>query len=249
MTMSSPLLEVGRLVAGYGSGVVLHGASITVSGGEIVCLLGPNGAGKSTLMRTIAGLLKAQEGTVHFSGTDVTSLPAHQRARRGLSLVPEERSAFADLTVDQNLTVGAIASRGGTDKSSVEDRRLEVFDLFPRLHERRSQRSGTLSGGEQKMLVIGRSLMSAPILLLVDEPSQGLAPQALAVISAALQRLRTDHGISILIAEQNTSQALGWADRAYVLSGGRVSFEGAASDLQADDALMQRLYLGDDIDT
>jgi ABC-type branched-subunit amino acid transport system ATPase component len=242
------LLTANDLVAGYGAGVALHRVSVEVGSREIVCLLGPNGAGKTTLLRTLAGLIRPRSGQVLLDGRDVTSLPAHRRARLGIALVPEERSAFSDLTVDQNLRLGAVATRHAHRSASLAQRRARVFELFPRLGERGGQLASTLSGGEQKMLVIGRALMSDPRLLLVDEPSQGLAPQALDVIIAALRELHDSAEVAIVVAEQNTERALSWADRAYVLSTGTVRHAGPAAELEADEALMEKLYLGDRVE-
>lgn len=244
----APLLTVDAIVAGYGGGEVLHGVSLEVRDGEVVCLLGPNGAGKTTLLRAIAGLLRPRAGHVRLAGRDVTRTPPHIRARRGVALVPEERSAFGELTVDQNLTLGAMAQRRARDPRWLRDHKAEVFELFPVLHERSGQLARTLSGGEQKMLVIGRALMSEPMLLLVDEPSQGLAPQLVASISDALIELHKERQVSVIVAEQNLERVLGWAHRAYVLSGGRVQHQGPAAELRDDDELMEKLYLGDYVD-
>jgi branched-chain amino acid transport system ATP-binding protein len=242
---SAPLFGVENIVAGYGRGETLHGVSLEVREGEIVCLLGPNGAGKSTLLRVMAGLLRARKGTVRLGDHDITSLSPYVRAGLGFALVPEERSAFPDLTVEQNLILGALSAGRASDRKWLMTHQAQVFELFPQLKERAGQEAHTLSGGEQKMLVVGRALMSDPSVLVLDEPSQGLAPKLVDAIAAALAQIRHERGISIVVAEQDADRALDWSDRAYVMSDGAITFSGTAEQLRKDTLLMERLFMGD----
>ena len=231
------MLEVADLHAGYGEAAVLHGISLTVTKGEVVCLIGSNGAGKTTTMRTIAGLLRPQSGTVTLEGNAIGGQRASALVSAGLAMVPEGRRVFAPLTVLENLQMGGYSVRG--QASADLDR---IYALFPRLRERHNQPAGTLSGGEQQMLAIGRALMSRPRLLLLDEPSMGLAPMVVAEIFATIARLNAE-GLSILLAEQNARMALKIATRGYVLQTGRVVIAASAADLATNESV-RNAYLG-----
>jgi branched-chain amino acid transport system ATP-binding protein len=230
------MLEVSEVSTGYLGENVIHGVSFSVIEGEVVAVIGSNGAGKTTLFRAVCGLHRQTRGIVTFKGERITGRRAHVIARRGLCYVPAERRLFPEMTVSENLDLGAYPNR------PVADRRTLVFDLFPRLAERRRQRAGTMSGGEQQMLAVGRALMAQPQLLLLDEPSTGLAPKLAAEAYTALAALR-EHGLTIVVAEQQVPLALGLADRAYVLENGRVQLEGPSSEL-AENPDVQRAYLG-----
>jgi branched-chain amino acid transport system ATP-binding protein len=234
---NSPLLTVSGLSVAYGPVIALHEVSITVSAGEIVAVLGPNGAGKSTLLRTIAGALRPVAGTVAFAGRPLPGRP-EDVVRRGVCLVPEGRQIFPGLTTQENLEVGAIARRDG---AGIADDIERAFAMFPILRERAEQPAGTLSGGEQQQLAIGRALMARPRMMLLDEPSLGLAPIVVDQIFGLIQQLR-DAGTTLLVVEQNVHRALEVADRAYVLSVGRLVREGPASTLVARE--LERTYLG-----
>jgi branched-chain amino acid transport system ATP-binding protein len=231
----SALLEAHELHTAYGLSRVLFGVSIEVNAGECVCLLGRNGVGKSTTMRSIMGLTPPQSGRVVFKGTDITGWPAYRIARAGIGFVPEDRRIFADLTVWENLDVARRAA-GGNGGFTVE----RVFDLFPKLRELTGRNGGYLSGGEQQMLTIARTLMGNPDLLLLDEPSEGLAPIVVDHLRDQIARLKAD-GLTILLAEQNTEFSLSLADRVYVLEKGSIRFSGPAARLRDDAALRQEL--------
>jgi branched-chain amino acid transport system ATP-binding protein len=233
------LLEVEELAVSYGPIKAVHDLSVTVDQGEIVTLLGANGAGKSTSLQAMVGLLPIQRGQVRFEGVSIGGLPTEQVVRRGMTLTPEGRRIFSTLTIEENLRIGATAGRGRADFRRSWD---EVMSLFPILAARHRQLAGTLSGGEQQQLAIARSLMSAPTLLLLDEPSLGLAPQVVELIFRLTATLR-DRGITILLVEQNVHQALDIADRGYVISGGRIVMSGSAADLKSSPDV-QRAYLG-----
>lgn len=233
------MLEITNLTAGYGPIQAITGVNLRVERGEIVTLLGSNGAGKSTTLRSISGLLKQKTGTIAFEGQSLQKLPPERIISRGISQVPEGRKIFGRLTVEENLDVGAYLVK---DKALILERKQRAFALFPRLAERRHQKGGTLSGGEQQMLAIGRALMQAPRLLLLDEPSMGLAPLLVEAIFEIIQRLNAE-GTTILLVEQNARMALQVAHRAYVLANGRLTMEGRASDL-AHDPEVQKAYLG-----
>jgi ABC-type branched-subunit amino acid transport system ATPase component/ABC-type branched-subunit amino acid transport system permease subunit len=237
------LLGVGALTAGYGAAPVLHGVSLQVREGEMVALLGANGAGKSTLMRALAGLHRPVQGGITFAGTDLAGLDAAHIAAMGVVLVPEGRQVFAELSVLDNLRLGAFPS-GRLPRTEVMRRIAAMFARFPRLRERQHQRAGLLSGGEQQMLAVARGLMSNPRVLLLDEPSLGLAPKVIADLFASLDRLREDD-ITIVLVDQMAALALSLADRAYVLEEGRVVASGSAAELARDPALVQA-YLGGD---
>jgi branched-chain amino acid transport system ATP-binding protein len=229
------MLEVRNVSAGYATGTVLRDVSVTVAEGQLLALLGRNGMGKTTLLRAIAGLRPPllTRGSIRLAGEEVSALPSHQVARRGLSLVPQGRRVFGSLTVEENL---AIVDRPGRGWDLAR-----VYDLFPRLVERRDQVSATLSGGEQQMLAIGRSLMTNPRLLLMDEPSEGLAPAVLDVILDRLRQIKA-HGQAVLLAEQNVDLALDVADQVCVLGeGGRIAWTGPPATLRDDPAILREL--------
>jgi branched-chain amino acid transport system ATP-binding protein len=229
------LLEVHDIHAAYGSSRVLFGISLTVARGECVCLLGRNGVGKTTTMRAIMGLTPPSSGRIVFDGTDITGLPPHRIARLGLGFVPENRRIFAELTVWENLDVAARAT-GRSGHWTVE----AVYGLFPKLSELANRQGGFLSGGEQQMLTIGRTLMGNPDLLLLDEPSEGLAPLVVESMLEQVSRLKRE-GLTILLAEQNVDFSLAIADRVYVLEKGAVRFAGAAAELRDNPRLRDEL--------
>jgi len=234
MTGAAAMLEVAGLRAGHGAVMVIDGLSLAVAEREAVALLGPNGAGKSTLVMAIAGTLRNRAGAVRFAGADLIRLPPHRIVARGVATVPEGRRIFAPLTVIDNLRLGAV--RLPPSRGREADAMDRVFALFPRLAERREQRAGTLSGGEQQMLAIGRALMSAPLLLLLGEPFLGLAPKVVDEILATLVALRAQ-GLTVLLVEQKTELALSFCDRAYVMQKGRIVREGPCAALAADATL------------
>ena len=237
--MSEVLLEVRDVDASYGAVGVLHQVSLAVGSGEIVCLIGANGAGKSTVLKCVSGLLPARVGTVHFDGLEITTAPAHRIVEMGLAHVPEGRRIFPRLSVLENLTLGAFLRR---DAAAVALDIERSFSLFPILAERRHQPGGTLSGGEQQMLAIARALMSRPRLLLMDEPSMGVAPLITARIFEAITALNRE-GLAILLVEQNARMALSLANRGYVLETGRVTVKGLAAHLATDERV-KKAYLG-----
>jgi branched-chain amino acid transport system ATP-binding protein len=229
--MAKPsILSVKGIETFYGAIQALHGVDLDVARGEIVTLIGANGAGKSTLLMTICGNPRARSGTIVFDGEDITGLPTHQIVRRGVAQVPEGRRIFARMSVYENLQMGAILADPANFKSDLE----RVFAMFPRLAERRDQRGGTLSGGEQQMLAIGRALMSRPRLLLLDEPSLGLAPLIVRQIFDSIGRIAREEGVTIFLVEQNAFHALRLADRGYVLANGRVRLSGSGKELLAN---------------
>lgn len=236
------MLKCHDLHAYYGAIRALAGVSLEVNEGEIVCLLGANGAGKSTLLGTLTNSVPVRaSGSVTFMGEELLGKPADAMVQRGIALSPEGRQLFATLTVDENLRLGSYLRR---DKSAIEQDYESVLDLFPRLRERRRQMAGTLSGGEQQMVAIGRALMSKPRLLLLDEPSLGLAPLIVREIMALIQRINAT-GVSVLLVEQNAQQALKISDRAYLLERGRIVDSGLAQDFH-DSVRVARAYLGGD---
>ncbi len=232
-------LEIDGLEVAYGRTTALHGISITVGEGQVVCLIGANGAGKTTAMRAVSGLVRPRAGRVRFAGQDITGQPAHRIAAAGLRQVPEGRQCFAELTVMENLALGAYLVPG---RGEIARRQDGVLARFPRLRERLHQLAGSMSGGEQQMLAIGRALMGAPRLLLLDEPSMGLAPLFVEEIFAIIAALKTE-GTTILLVEQNASAALDVADHAYVLETGRIVLSGAAAEVASDPAVAAA-YLG-----
>jgi branched-chain amino acid transport system ATP-binding protein len=233
------LLAIEELTAGYGGGTVLRALSLAVPQGSITALVGANGAGKTTLMRVLAGLLEPSAGRIRLDGAEIATLPSHQRVERGLVLVPEGRLVFPHLSVADNLRLGAWAPHARAQEAATA---AEIYALFPLLAERRSQDAGSLSGGEQQMLALGRGLMAQPRLLLLDEPTLGLAPQIARTIFATVEALRA-RGITVLIAEQDVRTTLAIADRAYVLENGRIKKHGAAAALR-DDPEIRAAYLG-----
>jgi branched-chain amino acid transport system ATP-binding protein len=233
------MLEVERLEVSYGALMALHGVSLTIQSGEMVALVGPNGAGKSTLLKTIAGLLVPRAGTIRWEGHPITVEPAQRIVEHGVALVPEGRRLFARMTVRENLELGAFTRRAQTARHAQLDR---VYKLFPRLFERERQLAGSLSGGEQQMLALGRALMALPRLLLLDEPSLGLAPRVIESIFSILAELHRE-GMSVLIVEQNVQAVLALARRAYILEAGRIVGEGEGQTLLRDDHI-RAAYLG-----
>jgi branched-chain amino acid transport system ATP-binding protein len=233
------LLEASDLHAGYGPLTVLHGIDFEVEDGGITTLLGANGAGKTTTLRAVCGMVKAR-GTLRFAGEALLGKATEDVVRRGIAHVPDGRGTFLDLTTEENLRLGAFTRR---DRAQVAEDLQRCYDYFPRLKERRSQQAGTLSGGEQQMLAISRALMLRPRLLLLDEPSFGLAPMVVQEIFRIMQRIRAEHRVSILLVEQNASLALEVADHAYLLETGRVVLGGPASVVRMDEAV-RRSYLG-----
>ena len=234
------LLALDDLHVYYGAIHALRGVSMQVEAGKIVTLIGANGAGKSTTLNTVSGLHRPRQGTVHLEDEDLTSVPPHEIVLRGVIQVPEGRRVFGRLTVLENLEMGAFTR---TDRRDIEDGLERTFALFPRLKERRTQVAGTLSGGEQQMLAIGRALMARPRLLLMDEPSMGLAPILVEQIFEAIQDINRQ-GTTILLVEQNAYMALNIAHRGYVLQTGNIVLSGPASELQAN-AEVKRAYLGE----
>jgi branched-chain amino acid transport system ATP-binding protein len=233
------LLEVDRIDVHYGGIHALRGASLKVDAGEIVTLIGANGAGKTTTLRAISGLVKPSHGKVTFDKQVITGVPAHAIVGRGLVMAPEGRGIFSNMTVEENLEMGAFLRH---DKAGIAKDKEHALSLFPRLKERLAQSAGTLSGGEQQMLAIARALLSRPKLLLLDEPSLGLAPQIVALIFKIVRTIAAD-GTTILLVEQNAHMALGVASRAYVLEVGQIVLDGPAKQLASDDKI-RKAYLG-----
>mgnify|MGYP002853562776 FL=1 len=237
--MAEPMLEVTNLTVSYGAIRALKGISFSVAQGEIISLIGSNGAGKTTTLHSVSNLIKKQGGSVTFNGEDITSLPADQIVKRGLIHVPEGRRIFANLTVRENLEMGAFIR---TDKAGIKADMERVYELFPRLKERIKQVAGTLSGGEQQMLAMGRGIMSTPKLLLLDEPSMGLAPILVDEIFDIIQRINKE-GTTILLVEQNAFKAMNIANRVYILETGSIIKSGDASAVINDPAV-KTAYLG-----
>ena len=233
------ILELHDIHTYYGSIHALKGISITVGEGEIVTLIGANGAGKSTTLRSINGLNRPRTGTIHFQGREITHDSPHSIVKRGIAQSPEGRKLFPRMTVLENLEMGAFQR---SDRARIREDRDRVFELFPRLHERRTQKAGTMSGGEQQMCAIGRALMARPKLLLLDEPSMGLAPIFVEKIFEIVQEIN-QQGTPILLVEQNALMALDTAHRGYVMETGRITLEGPAADLKTNEAV-QKAYLG-----
>jgi branched-chain amino acid transport system ATP-binding protein len=233
------LLDVERVAVGYGGAPAIVDVSVTVGDREIVAVIGPNGAGKSTLINCIAGLLRPQDGELRFAGDDLAAIPAHRICGKGIALVPEGRRLFTGMSVEENLEIGAYRSAARQQQREGLER---VYALFPMLRQRRQQLAGTLSGGQQQMVAIGRALMARPRLLLLDEPSLGLAPS---VVEEVFDVIRTIHqdGIAVLLVEQNVAQALAVADRAYVLEEGRIVADGVPAELLAQTRIREA-YLG-----
>jgi branched-chain amino acid transport system ATP-binding protein len=234
------LLELRDIHAGYGDSAVLDGLNFHVGSGEVVSILGPNGAGKTTIMRVITGLLAQSAGQIFFEGHDLSSVPAHRRVERGVCLSPEGRQVFPHLSVQDNLLLGAVSRRARRDRDATY---AKVCELFPRLAEREDQSAGLLSGGEQQMLAIGRALMGKPKLLLLDEPSLGLAPVMVDTVFAAIKQI-ADSGISVLLVEQNAHAAFGVATRGYVVSEGRVAVSGTRDELLNSEEVREAFFYG-----
>jgi branched-chain amino acid transport system ATP-binding protein len=237
---TAPLLAVEGLRVSYGPVAAVRGVSLAVRAGEVVALLGANGAGKSTLLRTISGLIRPRAGRVHLAGRAIDRLDPTRIVRLGIAHAPEGRRVFGSLSVADNLRLGAAARR---ERASLAEERERLLDLFPILRERLHQAAGTLSGGEQQMLALARALMAKPRLLLLDEPSLGLAPLMVRAIFGTLAGLKRD-GVTMLLVEQNVAAALELADRAYVLRTGEIRLEGAAAELRADPERIAHAYLG-----
>ena len=235
---SVPMLELRDISTHYGAICAVNGVSLQVRRGEIVSLIGANGAGKTTLLMTVCGNPRASGGTIWFEGEDITNLPTHQTMRKGIAISPEGRRVFADMTVADNLKMGGFFLTA----SEIDAGMKHVFQLFPRLQERAGQRAGLMSGGEQQMLAIGRALMSKPRLLLLDEPTLGLAPLIIAQIFEIIQAIRAQ-GVTVFLVEQNANRALSIADRGYVLETGRLVLEDTGANLLKNDAV-RKAYLG-----
>ncbi|GAC69919.1 branched-chain amino acid ABC transporter ATP-binding protein [Gordonia soli NBRC 108243] len=236
-----PVLQIDDMVVHYGRITALHGISLSVGAGELVTLLGANGAGKSTTMRGISGLNRLTSGDIRFNGESIANLAPHERVSRGIIQVPEGRRIFPGMTVLENLDMGCYG-RKFPSKADYRSSLDHVFDLFPRLGERKSQYGGTMSGGEQQMLAIGRALMARPTLLLLDEPSMGLAPMVIQQIFRIISQINSE-GTTILLVEQNAQQALSRSDRGYILETGTITKDGPGKDLLVDDAVREA-YLG-----
>jgi branched-chain amino acid transport system ATP-binding protein len=234
------MLEIKNLSVSYGAISALHGISMSVKAGGIVTLIGANGAGKTTTLKTISGLLKPKSGEIFYDGKNIAGLPPHQIVARGISHVPEGRMIFANLTVLENLQLGAYLQK---DKKIIQRELEHVFSLFPRLSERVKQIAGTLSGGEQQMLAIGRALMSKPKLLLLDEPSLGLAPLLVKTIFEKIVEINRQQGITILLVEQNANLALGISSFGYVLETGKITLQGGSASLRQNPQV-KSAYLG-----
>ena len=234
------MLEIRDLQVYYGMIQAIKGISLDVNQGEVIALIGANGAGKTTTLHTITGLLKPKAGSILFDGVDITRIAPHKIVSMGMAHVPEGRRVFSELTVLQNLRLGAYTRN---DKNEIEESLAGVYKRFPRLEERKNQIAGTLSGGEQQMLAMGRALMSKPKIILMDEPSMGLSPILVNEIFQIIQDVSAD-GVTVLLVEQNAKKALSIADRAYVLETGTISLEGNAQDLLNDDSI-KKAYLGE----
>ena len=237
--MAEPMLKIDNIDVYYGAIHALKGISLEVNEGEIVTLIGANGAGKSTTLRTISGLLKPKTGSITFLGQSIAGVRAHEIVKKGISQVPEGRRVFAEMTVMENLDLGAFVRK---DKAGIQQDLKHVFELFPRLEERKNQSAGTLSGGEQQMLAMGRALMSRPKLLLLDEPSMGLAPLLIKEIFNIIVDINKS-GTTVLLVEQNANMALKIADLAYVLETGTITMSGTGAELLASPAI-KKAYLG-----
>jgi branched-chain amino acid transport system ATP-binding protein len=236
--MSTPLLELRQVQVRYGAIAAVKGIDLRLAAGELVCLIGANGAGKTTTLNAIAGTLPLAGGHIHYAGQPIDTLPTHKRLRAGIALVPEGRGIFTRLTVEENLRMGAYSR----DDDAIDTDLERMLALFPRLRERHTQVAGTLSGGEQQMLAIGRALLSRPKLLLLDEPSMGLAPLIVEQIFEVIQQVKND-GVTVLLVEQNANLALAFAERGYVMESGAITLAGRGDELLAD-ARVRAAYLG-----
>jgi ABC-type branched-subunit amino acid transport system ATPase component len=235
--MIDSFLEASQIVAGYGETEILHGVSLRVSKGELVTIIGPNGSGKSTLLKAIFGLVRLRRGTVRFHGRDITSLPPEQMVGQGISYVPQSGNVFPSLSIQENLEMGAYVR-----KSGLHQRIEEMYTLFPDLAQQRSQRAGSLSGGQRQMLAFARAMMLDPQLLLLDEPSAGLSPAMVGVVFENIKRIHAS-GVSIIIVEQNAREALRLSHRGYVLANGENRLEGVGKEM-LNNPEVSRLYLG-----
>ena len=244
---TAPLLEVRNLKLSYGGITAVKGIDFYINSGELVTLIGANGAGKTTTLKVIAGLLKPSSGSIHFLGSAIGGQPAYELAELGVGLAPEGRGVFARMTILENLQMGAYVRQGSHSVKSIDHDLEVVLETFPRLRERLSQLAGTLSGGEQQMVAIARAMMARPKLLLLDEPSMGLAPLMVETIFGVIQNLN-QQGMTILLVEQNARLALSMADRAYVLESGVITLSGTANELLNDDRVREA-YLGVDVRT
>jgi ABC-type branched-subunit amino acid transport system ATPase component len=234
------LLRVRDVSAGYGKFTILHDINIDVHAGEIVCVIGPNGAGKSTAFKAVYGFVTVSSGHIHFADSEITNQQPEQVIQHGITFVPQGRSTFPQMTVEENLELGMYLVR---DKERIRRAKDRIYDMFPRLAERKTQLAGTMSGGEQRMLEIGRALMIEPRMIMLDEPSAGLAPIISKQVFATVQRLNAEYGITVFMVEQNARQGLEISHRGYVLEAGRNRFEGSGQALIESEAV-QRLYLG-----
>lgn len=234
------LLRVRNITAGYGKITILHGIDIDVREGEIVCVIGPNGAGKSTAFKAVYGFVKPSSGNIFFGDENITGEAPDQIIQHGITFVPQGRSTFPQMTVDENLELGMYLVR---DRDRIKKAKERIYDMFPRLRERKSQQAGTMSGGEQRMLEIGRALMLEPKMIMLDEPSAGLAPVISKQVFNMVKRMNNEFGITVFMVEQNAKQGLEVSHRGYVLEAGRNRFEGTGQDLIESPAV-QRLYLG-----
>lgn len=238
--MSEPILKIRNIESFYGPIMAIRGVSLDVHEGRVVSILGANGAGKTTLMKTVSGVMDPEKGTITFAGQDIQGSEPHKVVQQGIVHVPEGREVFPLLTVDENLSLGAYTS---TDKGQIEHDRELVFSYFPILKERRNQEAGTLSGGQQQMLAIGRGLMANPRIMLLDEPSLGLSPLLVQEIFAILKRLNEEQNMTMMLVEQNASAALNLAHDGYVMEVGRIVMDGTADELMASEDI-QNFYLG-----
>ncbi|MDR0355190.1 MAG: ABC transporter ATP-binding protein [Deltaproteobacteria bacterium] len=238
------MLRVEKLDVAYGHLQILRQVDMHIKNGEIVAILGANGAGKTTLLKSVMGLLPPKAGKVYYRGKDVTGTPTFELARQGISFVPEERNIFQAMSVEENLLLGAYYNK---DKAKIAQNLKKVYDMFPRLAERRKQLSGTMSGGERQMLAIGRGLMNEPHLIILDEPSMGLSPTNVLVVFETIKTL-TSQEVTIAIVEQNVHATLNVASRAYVMEHGAVVMEGTSEELSGND-YVKRMYLGQSIET
>lgn len=233
------MLEVKNLNVGYGRLQIIWDLSIKISKGEMVAILGPNGAGKTTILKCLTGILPPMGGSVQFTGTDITAMPSHLLVKQGLAFVPEERNLFLSMTVEDNLLMGAYSIKDGIRIKKNLD---YVFELFPRLKERRPQLAGTMSGGERQMLAIARGLMCNPTMIILDEPSMGLSPENVVAVFETIDKLREEN-VTVLIVEQNVDTTLRFADRAYVMEHGRIAMEDSSDNLLGNDHI-RKMYLG-----
>lgn len=238
--MAELMLKITDLVSSYGNIKALKGISLEINKGEIVSLLGANGAGKSTLMKSILGMVTMEGGSIRFKGQELVGKKSHEIVPMGISLVPEGRKIFVDVSVEENLEIGTFFRK--REKSRDKELRDMVYEIFPRLYERRTQLGGTLSGGEQQMLAVGRAIMSDPELLMLDEPSMGLAPLVVAEVFGVIKRVH-DMGVTVLLVEQNAKMALKLSDRAYLMNTGTIVVSGTGSELLQSDVLTN-VYLG-----